>query len=588
MTDRIDAFDADVLVVGLGPMGATTALALATYGVRVHAISRQRWLADSPRAHITNLRAMEVLRSLGVEQQILQQATPWGSMGDTLFTTSLSGPEIFRMRTWGTGNDRAGEYRRSSPCTMVDIPQTLAEPILVNAAGQRGATVSFNTEYLGSGQDDEGVTVTLRDRLSGHEHARRYRFVVGADGARSKVMEDAGLGVIGKPARAGTVYARFRGDLSQYVQHRPSILNWILNDGAAFGEIGLGLLRAVHPWDEWIAGWGFDVSKGEPDLSHDTALERIRAYVGDPAFEPEIVSVAPWYVNEAFAPEYANGRILCGGDATHRHPPSSGLGSNTCIQDAFNLAWKLAFVVSGDAGIELLDTYSDERAPVGQQIVARANQSRRDYGAIREALAAETAGGASGIVKARSADGDGVRARAALVEAIALKDHEFNAQGVEMNQRYASTAVLDDDESPETWLRDPELYVQSTTRPGAKIPHAWLVGTDGRRRSTLDIVAGPHLTLVTGPSGGDWIAAVEAIGHPRVRATVIGDPGAEDLYFEWARVREIDEAGAVLVRPDGVVAWRAFHAPESANAAVQLLDGAIRRVLALPLAAAVA
>ncbi|MAP64354.1 MAG: 2,4-dichlorophenol 6-monooxygenase [Microbacterium sp.] len=577
-----ERFDTDVLVVGLGPMGATTAVALATYGVRVHAVSRARWLADTPRAHITNLRAAEVLRSLGLEEEIRKQATPWEWMGDTPFTSSLAGPELFRMRTWGTGDDRYGDYRRSSPSTMVDLPQTVAEPILVNAAGSRGAVLSFHTEYVGSAQDESGVTVRLRDTVSGVEYTQRAKYLVGADGARSRVMQDAGLSVEGVMARAGTVYAQFRGDLSKYVAHRPSILNWIVNEDAAVGEIGLGLLRAVHPWDRWIAGWGFDVSQGEPDLSPETAKERIRAYVGDPDFEPEILSIAPWYVNEAYAPQYSTGRIFCGGDAVHRHPPSSGLGSNTCIQDAFNLAWKLAFAVTGDAGPTLLESYSDERAPVGRQIVTRANQSRRDYALIRDALAPESPDSARGLGKLTSDSPDGQRARALLEAAVDLKQYEFNAQGVEMNQRYASAAVLPDpDAAPEVFDRDPDLFVQATTRPGAKLPHAWLVDTRGQRISTLDVVSGSSMTLLTGRAGRVWVDAVEALSHQRLRAVVIGDPGTEDLYLEWQRVREVGESGAVLVRPDGVVAWRAQVAPTDAGQCRALLEDVVAQILGI-------
>ena len=380
-------FDTDVVVVGSGPMGGTTALALATYGVRVHVVSKWNWVANTPRAHIINQRAVEVLRDLGVEEATKLEATPWDQMGDTLFTTSLGGPEVARLQTWGTGDDRRGDYLQGSPCTMLDVPQPLMEPVLITNAAKRGAKVSFNTEYLSHTQDADGVTVTLHNRISDTTFTQRARFLVGADGARSQIAEDIGLEISGELARAGTVYARFDADLSEYVAHRPSILHWIMNPAAGFGEIGMGLLRAVRPWDQWIAGWGFDLKNGEPDLDHGRALEKIRALVGDPNLTVDIVSVAPWYVNQAYAPTYSVGRVLCGGDAVHRHPPSSGLGSNTCVQDGFNLAWKLAFVINGHAGQDLLDSYSLERAPVGQQIVQRANQSRVDYAPLRAAFA---------------------------------------------------------------------------------------------------------------------------------------------------------------------------------------------------------
>jgi 2,4-dichlorophenol 6-monooxygenase len=575
-------FDTDVLVVGTGPMGATTALALATYGVRVHVVNRYNWTANSPRAHITNQRAMEVLRDLGLEQDARRDATPWEWMGDTLFTTSLAGPEIARLRTWGTGDERIGDYLQGSPCAMLDLPQDKMEPLLVQRAAARGAVFSFNTEYLGHEQDATGVTVSLRDLKSGREYALRARYLVGADGAKSKVMDDAGLKLEGQLARAATAYVLFRADLTRYVAHRPSILYWIVTSNAAFGEIGMGLLRAIEPWKQWIAGWGFDMAKGEPDFSPEEIRRRVRILVGDPNLDIEIDSTSVWYVNQAYAPVYSKGRVFCGGDAVHRHPPSSGLGSNTCMQDAFNLAWKLAFVVKGHAGERLLDSYTLERAPVGAQIVKRANQSRLDYAPLnrtfRDADAADPV--AAGIEKLADPGPEGVARRAALAEALKLKNTEFNAQGVELNQRCVSAAVLPDmDAAEEVWKRDPQLYVQATTRPGAKLPHAWLVGADGRRVSTLDLVGKGRFSLVTGIAGLTWADAAKKLALSFLRTVVIGQAGAHDAYCNWHGVREVDEAGALLVRPDGVVAWRRHHAAADANEAQRELQQALASLL---------
>ena len=239
-------------------------------------------MANTPRAHIINQRAVEVLRDLGVEEATKLEATPWEQMGDTLFTTSLGGPEVARLQTWGTGDDRRGDYLQGSPCTMLDVPQPLMEPVLITNAAKRGAKVSFNTEYLSHTQDADGVTVTLHNRISDTTFTQRARFLVGADGARSQIAEDIGLEISGELARAGTVYARFDADLADYVAHRPSILHWIMNPAAGFGEIGMGLLRAVRPWDQWIAGWGFDLKNGEPDLDHGRALEKIRPWSAIP------------------------------------------------------------------------------------------------------------------------------------------------------------------------------------------------------------------------------------------------------------------------------------------------------------------
>jgi 2,4-dichlorophenol 6-monooxygenase len=580
----VDGFDTDVVVVGLGPAGGTAALALATYGVRVHAVTMFPWVANSPRAHITNQRAVEVLRDLGVEDEARKYATPWDQMGDTLFTTSLAGEEIVRLQTWGTGDQRVGDYLQGSPSPMLDIPQPLMEPLLIKNAADRGAIVSFNTEYLSHEQDAEGVIVRFRDVRTGQLFEQRTRYLLAFDGARSRVAEQIGLPFEGELARAGTAYILFNADLSRYVGHRPSILHWIFNSNAGFGEIGMGLLRAIKPWSQWIAGWGFDIAKGEPDLSDDVVLGRIRMLVGDPELEVELVRKSLWYVNQQHATNYQVGRVFCGGDAVHRHPPSSGLGSNTSMQDAFNLAWKVAFVVKGHAGPGLLDSYTPERAPVGKQIVARANQSRKDYAGLREWFDQDSDDPVrDGLVKLKEATPAGVARRERLYEALEHKNTEFNAHGVELNQRYESDAVLPDPHvGPEQWPRHREVYLQATTRPGAKIPHAWLVGPDGRRVSTLDVTGKGKMTLLTGLAGQAWKQAAQQLDLPFLRTVVVGEPGTIDPYGYWRGAREIDEAGAILVRPDGYVAWRQSVAVWDHTEALHQLKEALTAVLAQP------
>ncbi|MDX9887255.1 FAD-dependent monooxygenase [Thauera sp.] len=578
----MESFDTDVLVVGAGPAGATTALALATHGVRVHVVSRYNWLADTPRAHITNQRTMEVLRDLDIEDEAYRYATPWKLMGDSLFTTSLAGEELIRIRAWGTGEERKGDYLQGSPCELLDIPQPLIEPVLYKNAAERGATFACNTEYLSHVQDEDGVTVSLRDRLTDREYTMRARFLVGADGAKSKVLDDLGLQVEGQMVRAGTTYAIFNADLTRYVEHRPSILHWIVTPNAAFGEIGFGLLRAVKPWTQWIAGWGIDLAKGEPDVSDEFVLKQIRILVGDPDLDVEIVRTSVWYVNQAYAPQYSKGRVFCAGDAVHRHPPSSGLGLNTCVQDAFNLAWKLAYVVKGHAGRGLLETYSAERAPVGKQIVKRANQSRLDYAPIKAVFRVEGADNPveAGIARFKDPGPEGIKAREAAQAALELKNREFNAQGVEMNQRYASSAVVPDAAGgEEVWKRDPELYLQATTRPGAKIPHAWLIDRRGRKVSTLDVTGKGKFSLVTGIAGQAWVQAAQDLDLPFLRTVVTGREGTLDAYCTWQRMREIHEAGALLVRPDGYIAWRQTGPMLDAEEARRQLGEAIAMVL---------
>ncbi|MFE2068090.1 FAD-dependent oxidoreductase [Streptomyces sp. NPDC059467] len=586
-TEAHDTYDTDVLVVGSGPAGGSAALLLATYGIRTLLVTKYGWLANTPRAHITNQRTMEVLRDLGVESEALAVGSPSRLMGDTVLCTSLTGHEIGRIRTWGTGPATATEYASKSPCEMIDLPQTYLEPILVNNAAARGAKVRFDTEFLSFTQDDDGVTALLRDRVRGDEFTVRARYLIGADGGRSAVAEQLGLPFDGRMAKAGSMNIVFRADLTRYCAHRPSVLYWVLQPGAETGGIGMGLVRMVRPWNEWLLVWGYDIEQPPPQVDEEAARQIVRDLIGDPELPVEITSTSLWTVNHSHASEYSSGRVFCAGDAVHRHPPSNGLGSNTSVQDAYNLAWKLAMVIRGEAGRELLDTYSAERAPVGRQIVERANLSRDQFGPIFDVLGigggGDEAAIADGLAALDAPTPEGAKKRRRLEEAIQLKNYEFNAHGVEMNQRYVSTAVLPDDAPAEVWENDRELTAQPTTRPGAKLPHAWLVDADGERLSTLDVVGDGTFTVLTGLSGDVWDTAATAcraeLGVP-LRVVRIGDDNCRDAYGEWSRVSEIAEDGVLLVRPDGHVAWRRATAPETARSAQDELLGALRRVLA--------
>lgn len=586
-TDAHHSYDTDVLVVGSGPAGGSAALLLATYGIRTLLVTKYGWLANTPRAHITNQRTMEVLRDLGVESEAMTFGSPSHLMGDTVLCTALTGDEIGRIRSWGTGPATATEYASKSPCEMIDLPQTYLEPILVSNAAARGAKVRFDTEFLRFTQDEDGVTAVLRDRVRGDEFTVRARYLIGADGGRSAVAEQLGLPFAGRMAKAGSMNIVFKADLARYCAHRPSVLYWVLRPGAETGGIGMGLVRMVRPWNEWLLVWGYDIEQPPPQVDEETARQIVRDLVGDPDLPVEITSTSLWTVNHAYATQYSSGRVFCAGDAVHRHPPSNGLGSNTSVQDAYNLAWKLAMVVRGEAGPALLDSYSAERAPVGRQIVERANLSRDQFGPVFEVLG--VGGGsdeeaiAEGLAAIRARTPEGAKRRRLLREAIQLKNYEFNAHGVEMNQRYVSSAVLPDDDTAEVWEEDRELVHRPTTRPGAKLPHAWLVDARGERLSTLDLVGDGVLTVLTGLSGGVWDTAADAcrqdLGVP-LRVVSIGAENSRDAYGEWSRVSEIAEDGVLLVRPDGHVAWRRATAPHSAQLAQDELLSVLRTVLA--------
>ncbi|MFF7171042.1 FAD-dependent oxidoreductase [Streptomyces pseudovenezuelae] len=571
--------ETDVLIVGSGPAGASAALALSSYGVPNIVVTRYASLADTPRAHITNQRTMEVLRDLGVEQDVIAQATPQHLMGNTTFCTSLAGEELGRVRSWGNDPLVQAAHELASPTRMCDMPQHLMEPVLVDAAVARGTSLRFQTEYLSHTQDADGVTATVRDRLRGDTYEIRAKYLIGADGGRSKVAEDAGLPMSGQMGVAGSINIVFEADLGRYTAHRPSTLYWVLAPGATVGGIGAGLVRCVRPWNEWLIVWGYDVTAGAPDLTTEYAESVVRQLIGDDEIPVTIKSSSAWTVNEMYAETYSQGRVFCAGDATHRHPPSNGLGSNTSIQDSYNLAWKLKLVLDGTASPKLLDTYTAERAPVGKQVVTRANRSIGETAPIFEALdglSPQTPEQLWANIAARKDAGEAAeKQRARLREAIAFKVYEFNAHGVDLNQRYVSDAVVPDGSGEETFARDPELHHQPTSRPGARVPHAWL--TSGTRTlSTLDTVGKGRFTLLTGIGGEGWIRAAKA--QDVEIATVVIGPGQryEDPYGDWARLSEISDAGALLVRPDGFVAFR--H-PTAAPDAEALLSDALRRIL---------
>jgi 2,4-dichlorophenol 6-monooxygenase len=578
------AAETDVLIIGSGPAGGAAALSLATLGVPNIMITKYRWTANTPRAHITNQRAMEIFRDLGVEAQVLADATPHELVGDTVFCTSIAGEEIGRIKTWGTHPAREADYQLASPCLICDIPQTYLEPILVKNATARGTQSRFSTEYLSHTQDDDGVTTTVRDRLTGATYTIRSKYLIGADGARSLVAEHLGLPYEGQMDIAGSMNITFKADISAKVATRPSVLYWVIQPGSNVGGIGAGLVRMIRPWNEWLIVWGYDITQPPPTVDSGKATEIVRNLLGMPDLDVEITGTSLWGNNEMYATHLHRQRVFAAGDAVHRHPPSNGLGSNTSVQDSYNLAWKLAAVLNGQAGPDLLETYSQERAPVAKQIVMRANKSSREFGQFFEVLgltAAETEEEMREQIEERKANTASGRAkREALVSAMELKNYEFNAHGVELGQFYQSTAIVSDGATKPAPARDPELYYQASTVPGSHLPHAW-VGDAATRVSTLDLAPYNTFTLFTGIAGETWAEAADKVSRDfnvPIKTVVIG-PGREvtDIYYDWARIREIDEDGVLLVRPDKVIGWRSMSLPADpertlANALTALLS----------------
>lgn len=278
---------------------------------------------------------------------------------------------------------------------------------------------------------------------------------------------------------------------------------------------------------------------------------------------------------------------FCLGDAVHRHPPFNGLGSNTCIQDAFNLAWKVAYTMSGNAGSQLLNTFSLERQPVGVDVITRANQGLRDHSEWMEAiglLETDIARRSEILAEFDEHSENGRKRRQLFQQGIESTSSEFHGLGVEMNQLYNSHAVYNTDESqpraePANAVKDRVI----TTYPGSRLPHAWInTRTPGEKISTIDLVGHGNFCLITGVGGDNWKAAAESISQ-KLGVTVMGysigwKQDYEDVYFDWARRREIAEDGCVLVRPDRFVAWRSHSMVEDCQSA---LEKVMKHVLCL-------
>ncbi len=546
----------DVLIVGAGPAGLTAASLLARAGVDALTVTKYA-TANSPRAHITNQRTVEILRDLGLEPRVTERALPNQLMGKQVFATSFAGREISRMMTWGTGDDRIGEYRAASPCEPCNIPQHILEPIMLEHARDLGADIRLHHEVVALREEPDAVIARVRPRDGSREFEVAAQYVIGCDGARTIVGEEGGFEFEGQGGLGNAITVWIDADLSRYTAHRSGALFVVCNPGS---DDIVSIWTCIEPWNEWSTIF---VRHGQKpnELSEESVLPRVRAAIGDPDVDVRIRHISQWEFNHVVAARYRRGRMFLAGDAAHRHPPANGLGSNTSMQDAYNLAWKLALVLQGRAGEGLLDSYDAERQPVGRQVVDRANQS---VGEMVPWLSA------AGVLDGLDPDAawkqldetfgpDGEDARAAMLSGLELMNAQFNALGVELGQRYTSSAVVGDGTEFPAYTRDPELHYHPTTHPGAALPHAWL-GRDTHDISTLDLGAYDRFTLITGADGGAWEEAAAVVSDEvgveiRPFRVALGQEH-NDVLGTWTRSREVADAGCVLVRPDRFVAWR--------------------------------
>jgi 2-polyprenyl-6-methoxyphenol hydroxylase-like FAD-dependent oxidoreductase len=514
-----------VLIVGGSLVGLSTAVLLRLHGVDCLVVERHTGTAIHPRAGHFQLRTVEILRSMGLEESVRRAGErvyhPNGGINNV---ESLAGREIASY--FPNLNAGVDEF---SPTVRLFVNQDDLEPILRARAEELGAELRYRTECTSLKQDADGVTAMLRDLETGDgERTVRAKYVVAADGNRSPTRGRLGIGMRGHGLLSNsiTIYFHAEVDLAPLLEGRFQGVNYVTNPvlrgffrldrsgNRGFlvvnlvGDTARPEIIAAYPDAPWA-----NVAE---NITEERALELLRAAIGVPDIPVVIEDVAKWRAEADSAERYQDGRVFLAGDAAHVVPPNGGFGGNTGVQDAWNLAWKLGLVLRGDAGPGLLDTYDSERRPIGELTV---EQAYARY-------------------VTRVAPYLGTEGMQPLVDDFSM----------EIGYRYNSAAVVlepDDDRALHEHPRE------SKGRPGSRAPHVF-VERDGKNVSTLDLF-GRQFVLLVAPGGEAWrdcaVTAAEEVGVP-VECHVIEAPEFADAYG-------ITGAGAVLVRPDGVVGWRA-------------------------------
>ena len=538
----------DVMVVGAGPVGLSTALQLGRAGIRTLVVERHTGLAHHPKAIGMHARTMELFRQLGIADELREVALPPERTLGIAWLTRMNGTELGTLLL-AEDAEKLAEFA-ASPETPLFAPQDRVEPVLYAAAvdsprvkPRMGTTV---TEMV-QGSDVVEVTLVARD---GRTETVYADYVVAADGARSRIRDSHGFGEVASEPFGESVNVYFRADLDEVVAGRPYLLWWIVNRDVR------GTFWPTTDDGRWIFNFEGDTSK--PDEYFDEALcaSLIRAASGIADLEIELLSVLRWRHEQAVADRWRVGRILLVGDAAHRFPPHGGFGMNSGIQDCANLAWKLAAVVRGQAGEELLDTYEAERKPVAEynaEQVALNTKRMQETGWLM---------GDRSILDAIELP-EGEAARRAIAEAIPKQREQFWSRGQQFGRIYRRGAVVADATAP---VESSVGVYRPTTHPGARLPHLWLTyALSDSRLSTVDLLGSGFVLLTRGGPAIGWRRAAECVASELDVPIAVHDLGAgSDLRpvdpGDLARL-EIEPDGALLVRPDSHVGFRAATLP---------------------------
>lgn len=583
--------DVPVLIIGGGGCGLSASIFLSDLGVEHLLVERHSATSNLPKAHYLNQRTMEIYRQHGVADSIYQVGCPLEKFGKVRWLTSLGGDGpldrhvIFEMDAFGGGSLRE-RYNADSPCESGNYPQLRLEPLLRRQAEQRApGQILYHHEVTGWEQTDGGVTATVRNRDTGEELTVRARYVIAADGGKT-VGPELGVAMIGPTNMVDMVSTHFSADLSAYWDDE-SLITWFLNPEGE-SSWGAGAMVQMGPtWgrhsEEWVLHFAFRPDDPER-FNEDAIVPRLRELLRLPDLELKVHKVSHWILDRIVADRWRIGDIFLAGDAAHRQPPTTGLGLNTGVQDAHNLAWKLALVLTGRADDTLLDSYQAERRPVSAHgadwaLLAFMNHTVIDAGiGLIPGAPVEAHAAAFHALFSDTLMGRALRARAA--EAIGTQRFEFQAHDVEIGLGYEAGAVVADGTAPPPRSATGTEYTP-TTHPGYRLPHAW-IDHHGQLLSTHDLAGrSGGFVLLTGPGGAGWCAAAEEaaekFGVPLTVARIGAGCDYRDPGGAWAKVRGISDAGAVLVRPDNHVAWRCQDAAELPG---EILTAAFAQILA--------
>jgi 2,4-dichlorophenol 6-monooxygenase len=376
-----------------------------------------------------------------------------------------------------------------------------------------------------------------------------------------------------------SVSVHFSADLSEHVTDPSVLIRWMWP--AHTGLLTLLIPMGPDTWGPESPEWVFHENYAKDDrriFDDDEMISDMKTALGLPDLDPTIHKITRWSFEALVAERFREGRAFLLGDAAHRHGPTGGLGLNTAIQDAANLCWKIAAVLRGQADDGLLDSYEAERLPVAATNVRRSTENAMNHMTIGQALGVNPLQSEeenlSSLKRVWSDDPADDDFRATLHGAISSQSMEFREHNVEAGYRYSSTAVIPDG-TPEPESPDDIRIFQPSARPGSHLPHAWVEDHRGHRQAIQDLLGQGRFVLIAGESGSAWTeaasAAAEAIGLDLTAFTV---GHAEGDYLDprstWVRDRGHGPEGAMLVRPDRIVAWRAQGAPATGDAMTAL------------------